>query len=274
LPLARPIRAGKGKLMRWTVFVFRMAALATAVWALGSRASCAVVTGSCLGSNLFSYFTVHSAFLFILAVLVAACYTLFTDSEPAWLTALRAMAVTYTVVSGVVFAALLANATLFDYLFLVPLSSKVLHFVLPFYAVADFLFGPCRHRLGWSTAWLAMVFPLLWAAYTLVRGEMVGWYPYFFLDPGMVGGYQTVGIYAVSLSGLILFIALATVAASRLPSTSLRWRHRRRIGPGSSSPTTRASTTSAATSMAGLVPRHGSVDGSCPQPPACGDGTG
>lgn len=199
------------------VLVLRAAALVVAVWAVVSRADCALVTGTCPGFHLFSYFTVHSTLLLIVAVLLALLSTAVNGAEPVWLTAFRALATTYTVVSGTVFAVLLANAELFGHLFLVPLSSKVMHFVLPVYAVADFLLGPYRHRLRWSTVWVAMIFPALWAVYTLARGRMVGWYPYFFLDPDRVGGYHAVGMYSLGVSVLILLVALSVVAASRLP---------------------------------------------------------
>jgi hypothetical protein len=203
--------------MRFFILPVRVLALAVAVWALTSRAECALVTGTCVGINLFSYFTIHSTFLFILAVLLAMLHTTVNGTEPVWLTVFRAVATTYMVVSGTVFGVLLANAELFGHLFLVPLSSKVLHFVLPVYAVADFLLGPYRHRLRWSTVWVAMIFPALWAVYTLIRGRMVGWYPYFFLDPRLVGGYHAVGMYALGVSVLILLVALSVVATSRLP---------------------------------------------------------
>ncbi|MGQ1837017.1 Pr6Pr family membrane protein [Kocuria turfanensis] len=204
--------------MRAVVVAARVSALVVAVWALVSRADCAFVTRTCLGSNLFSYFTVHSAFLLIVALLLAVLHTATGRPEPGWLTGLRALATTYTTVSGAVFAVLLANAELFGHLFLVPLSSKVLHFVLPVYALLDFLLAPGRNRLRWATTWVATVFPALWAVYTLVRGRMVGWYPYFFLDPALVGGYGAVGTYALGLSVLILAVAFLSVAATRLPA--------------------------------------------------------
>ncbi|MGX5358213.1 Pr6Pr family membrane protein [Kocuria sp. KH4] len=206
--------------MRWVVLLVRIVALVVAIWALTMRAGCAFITRTCLGTNLFSYFTVHSTILLILVLgLVVVYYTLY-DKEPVWLTALRALATTYMVVSGVVFTIMLANANLFGYLFLVPASSKVLHFVLPVYAVTDFLFGPGRHRLAVSTAWASMVYPVLWAAYTLVRGRLVGWYPYFFLDPHQVGGYTAVGLFSLGVSVLILSTALLVTAATRLPNPS------------------------------------------------------
>lgn len=204
--------------MGWIVLLVRTVALAVAIGALTMRADCAFITRTCLGTNLFSYFTVHSTVLLILVLGLALVHYTLYGKEPMWLTVLRALATTYMVVSGIVFTIMLANAELFGYLFLVPTSSKVLHFVLPVYAVTDFLLGPGRHRLAVSTAWTSMVYPVLWAAYTLVRGRLVGWYPYFFLDPEQVGGYTAVGLYSLGVSALILITALLTAAATRLPS--------------------------------------------------------
>lgn len=204
--------------MRWVVVLVRVVALGTIIFILVSRARCASAGEACLGDRMFSYFTVHSILLLSLGLLLSAGSAAVTGAEPKWLTAFRALGTTYVVVAGAVFAALLANARLLEYLFVVPLSSKILHFVLPLYALADFLLGPYRHRLSWRTAWWSLVFPALWAAYTLIRGEMSGWYPYFFLDPAQVGGYRVVAVYAVGLTGIILAAAFLAVAATRLPA--------------------------------------------------------
>ena len=213
--------------MRPVVVLARTVALVVAIWALVARSNCAFVTETCLGTNVFSYFTVHSAFLLVLALLLATMHTASRVAEPGWLTGFRGLATTYTVVSGAVFGALLINAELFNHMFLVPLSSKVLHFVLPVYAVLDLLLAPGRNRLHWRTAGISLIFPALWAVYTLVRGELVGWYPYAFLDPAVVGGYGTVAVYAVALSGFILLIAVLAVAATRLPALPASRRRRR-----------------------------------------------
>ena len=211
--------------MRVVVVAARACALAVAVWALVSRADCAFVTRTCLGSNLFSYFTVHSAVLLVLAVLLALLHTAAGAQEPGWLTGLRAMATTYTVVSGAVFGVLLANAELFGHLFLVPLSSQVLHFVLPVYAVADFLLCPGRRRLRWAATWAATVFPALWAVYTLVRGQLVGWYPYFFLDPAQVSGPLEQAFYLALVAAILLAISGVFVLTSTRPVPAL-WARR------------------------------------------------
>lgn len=205
--------------MRWLILMMRAAAITTALWALLTRAGCAFVTDTCLGTHLFSYFTIHSTILLLAVLAAAAAYGLREEADPVWLTGLRALATTYMVVSGVTFALMLLNAQLFDHLFLVPASSKVLHFVLPPYAVVDFLLAPGRRRLPWALVWASLAYPLLWGIYTLVRGQMVGWYPYTFLNPQAVGGYPVVAAYAAALSVLILLTATTITAATRLPQT-------------------------------------------------------
>ena len=58
---------------------------------------------------------------------------------------------------------------------------------MPVVLVADWLVEPPRWRLPrWTVlAWLA--YPLTWLGYTLVRGEIVDWYPYPFVDVSRLG---------------------------------------------------------------------------------------
>lgn len=203
--------------MRWLILLTRVAALTTLLWALVTRADCAFVEPTCLGTNLFSYFTIHSNLMLLVMLLVAVPYGVHGRLEPRWLTAVRALTTAYMVVTGVTFAVMIVNAQMFNHLFVVPPSSMVLHFVLPPYAVLDFLLAPGRRRLPWALAWVSLTYPVLWGAYTLIRGRMVGWYPYTFLNPDAVGGYGVVAVYASALSLFILFVAFATAAASRLP---------------------------------------------------------
>ena len=49
-----------------------------------------------------------------------------------------------------------------------------------------------RDALGW------LIYPLIWLAYTLVRGAAVSWYPYPFLDPAH-GGYGQVAVTSVAI---------------------------------------------------------------------------
>jgi uncharacterized membrane protein len=89
------------------------------------------------------------------------------------------------------------------------LADKLLHVVVPALAVIGWLvFGP-RERVRRSDLLPALVPPVLWLVYTLVRGEIVDWYPYPFLDAGE-HGYASVAATCLAIAAL--FIGLAALA--------------------------------------------------------------
>ena len=57
---------------------------------------------------------------------------------------------------------------------------------------------------GSNALWLWLLFPAIYLAGTLIRGPMVDWYPYPFLDPRGEGGFPSVAAYSVGV--LILFL--------------------------------------------------------------------
>lgn len=89
------------------------------------------------------------------------------------------------------------------------LADNLLHVVVPALAVIGWLvFGP-RHRVRRSDLLPALAFPVAWLVYTLIRGEIVDWYPYPFLDAGKHGYGQ---VAATCLAIAVLFIGLAALA--------------------------------------------------------------
>jgi hypothetical protein len=86
------------------------------------------------------------------------------------------------------------------------LADTLLHVVVPVLAVTGWvLFGP-RHRVRRSDVLPALAFPLLWLAYTLVRGWASGFYPYPFIDVDELGGAR-VALNALVIA--VLFVVLA-----------------------------------------------------------------
>jgi hypothetical protein len=51
---------------------------------------------------------------------------------------------------------------------------------------------------------------------TLVRGALIGWYPYFFLDPAQVDGPVMFVLYDVIVLGLISGVTAFVLALSRV----------------------------------------------------------
>lgn len=177
-------------------------------------------------SNFLSYFTVQSAIAGVM-MLVLAAISAFRGIAPPWLGVLRALVTSYMIVSGIVFAVMVIQASTLDYTIAVPWSDQLLHFWIPTFALIDWLLDPGTVRPSWKLLGLALVYPVLWGVFTLVRGPIVGWYPYFFLDTNQVSLTESIAYCALCLAVVTGIVALLTMT-SRLRMTSRR--HWRRVG--------------------------------------------
>lgn len=167
--------------------------------------------------NFFSYFTVQSMMLAVVVFVVAAVHELRALPDRQWLSTLRLLATTYVTVSGIVFGAILFEGTLRDIPVWAPWSSQLLHFWIPAFALVDWFTAPGRD-VPWRTIRLVLVFPVVWVAYTMVRGSIVYWYPYFFLDPVLVRVPFEYGLYLAIIVAIFSGITALLIGISRLPS--------------------------------------------------------
>jgi len=152
--------------------------------------------------NFFSFFT-NISNLLAAGVLMAGALRQWAGAPPsAAFDTLRALAATFMLVVGVVFAVLLRDVDLGA---LRPWVNSVLHHVMPVVLVLDWLLWPPRPAVGFRPLRWVLALGVLYLAYTMVRGAMVGWYPYPFLNPANVGGYGGVAVYA---AGVALTFAL------------------------------------------------------------------
>jgi hypothetical protein len=169
-------------------------------------------------ANFFSYFTIQSAMMAVVVLLVAGAFALLTPRDPAWLGVVRTIVTVYVLVSGIVFGLIVAQASTRDYRVDVPWSDTLLHFVVPALAViawATDSVTAVNVRVPWSTVGWVLVYPSIWLAYTLVRGADVGWYPYFFLDEAQVEGPIGVALYCALVLVIFLVLTAALVAVNR-----------------------------------------------------------
>jgi hypothetical protein len=167
--------------------------------------------------NFFSFFTIQSN-------LMLAAVWLLLDSDRA-----RAAVTLYLCITGAVYALLLSGVDAIVRI-QVPWVNTVLHQVMPLAALGDWVLVPPQRPLGWRRMLPALGYPLLYLGYTLVRGAVVGWYPYPFLDPGGPGGYRPVA-----------WLSLLITAAAALGALGIAWLgdvRRRQILERQSSPWT------------------------------------
>ncbi|GAB3671053.1 hypothetical protein GCM10027591_16800 [Zhihengliuella somnathii] len=177
-------------------------------------------------ANYLSFFTIESNLFAAVVLLIAAIHSLRSrgreTQDPAWLATLLVCASTYMIVTGVVYNLLLRGVELPQGQ-TVPWSNEVLHAVGPLVMLLDVLLAPRRRAMTWAVIGIVIVYPIIWAVYTLTRANSVTapltgdpwWYPYPFLDPNVQGGY---GIVTAYLAGIAVIIGLAgwgVIAAGR-----------------------------------------------------------
>jgi len=114
--------------------------------------------------------------------------------------ALRLDSVLMIIVTGVVYNALLAAGPKEGWDFL---SNLMLHVAMPILTPLVWLVAGPRGLVRKSTVFAALVLPLLWAVYALVRGQVIGAYPYPFLDVS-TNGWASV----LTFIGVIVVIAI------------------------------------------------------------------
>lgn len=159
--------------------------------------------------NYFGYFTNLTSLLTGLVLIAAGANGVAGRSQPGWLVAARATAVTSMIVVGVIYNTLIPGTGS------APVWVSVfLHTAFPLLVAADWMFAPDRVPLPWRKLWIVLPYPLLWLAVVLARGATDGWVPYGFLLPSN-GLPSLLGHIAGLLLALIVAAALVW-ASSRL----------------------------------------------------------
>jgi hypothetical protein len=209
------VRATFGALRILMAAVCLMALVSRFIWGLGSA--------TFTPGNFFAYLTIQSNILFLVVTIIAAVITLRGQDDAPWLDLVRATVLSLTVSCGIIFALIVEQAGERGFRIDVPWSDVVLHFVLPTIAVLDWIIGPGRGVAPWRSIAVVLVFMIGWGLVTLARGPIVGWYPYFFLDPAQLA--NTGQFFFFASIAVLLFggISTALVAVSRTVPLAERW---------------------------------------------------
>lgn len=168
------------------------------------------VPGASAG-NFFSYFTIESNIIAVITLAIAGRYA-WQGESPRWLELLRGAATIYMTITGIVYNLLLSNI---DVNTPIPWINVVLHYTIPTIMVIDWLVDLPRTRVPVRTSLIWLGFPLLYLVYSLIRGPIVDWYPYPFLDP-RVSGYGTVAAMALAIAAGAFVFALVAAFSTRL----------------------------------------------------------
>lgn len=158
-------------------------------------------------------FTILSAVLVAVALLVAAA----RRREPRGWVHVRAAGVTAIGVAAVLHAMLLGGLPGASGTFV----NAALHQLLPVLALIEWMLVRSRDRVRWFTPLLGLVLPAAYLVVILVRGAILGRYPYDFLEPagggylGLVPNLSTVLVAFLIVGGLVAMIGAIRDRAAR-----------------------------------------------------------
>jgi hypothetical protein len=201
------IRTAFGYLRLALALVCTVALVSRFIWGLGSATFTA--------SNFFAYLTIQSNIAFVVVSVLGGICALRQPVDPRWLTTLRAAVLSCTVSAGIVFAVLIQQAGARNFRIDVPWSDQILHFWLPAFAVLGWIAAPGR-GVGLRRALLIVLgYLVVWGSFTLVRGSIVGWYPYFFLDPAQVNSFGEFAFFCTLALTLFTLVTTSTLGLSR-----------------------------------------------------------
>ncbi|MBF6212701.1 Pr6Pr family membrane protein [Nocardia puris] len=166
-------------------------------------------------ANYFSYFTIQSNVVGVVVLLIGG---LRDPLAQRW-QVIRGAATLYLMITGVVYAVLLADI---DVMLTDKWINDILHRVLPIVLVLDWLAAPAALAITGKLIGGWLIYPVVYGAYTLIRGPIVDWYPYPFIDP-REQGYVSLTIGLIVLTGVFALLAVAVAAVGNLAG---RWRER------------------------------------------------
>lgn len=167
--------------------------------------------------NVFCYFTIESNL-----IVGVTCLLLAIRLERPSLTfrVFRMIGLVGITITGIVYHVAIARLVEFDAWALA--ADQLTHTVVPIATVIGWLmYGP-RGQASWRVIRLVLLYPLAYIVFTLVRGRIVHFYPYHFID------VPSLGYGKVAANGF--WIALLFLAAAAGYRALDRWLGRDPVG--------------------------------------------
>ncbi len=88
---------------------------------------------------------------------------------------------------------------------------NMLHVLIPILYILSWLFFVTKGKLNWNNGLYWLLFPLIYLIYSLIRGAIVNWYPYPFLNAVKLG-YNQVIINIIIMLFVFLISGSALIA--------------------------------------------------------------
>jgi len=160
-------------------------------------------------TEYFSYFTITSCLLTAVVLTLSAIQLTRGQAETKLLSLTRLTTAVSMVIVGVMYNALLRGGAPdprdvgYDW---PVLPNEIIHTYVPMLIFIEWLFTRTTIALKINQAFWVLVYPLAWLAFSIIRGIITGWWPYWFIDPQYGIGTQLTWIVAISVMFTVLAV--------------------------------------------------------------------
>lgn len=96
------------------------------------------------------------------------------------------------------------------------LPNEIIHVWAPLAVAIGWLVFQGTTRLKFRAALWVAVYPLAWLGFSVVRGSITGWWPYWFIDPTGEGGVTGMLSYIGAITVGLISLGLVLILASRI----------------------------------------------------------
>ncbi|HBD93413.1 MAG: hypothetical protein A2015_05455 [Spirochaetes bacterium GWF1_31_7] len=161
--------------------------------------------GPFTGLNIFSYFTIQSN---IIVALILMLNIVNRANPPRWLVTLKSGATIWILVTGLVFHFLLSK--IYHPVGVLLASNILLHYIVPIGMQFNWLIFEPKGNYRHSDTLLWIGYPVLFAFLSLLRAQIDGFYPYWFLIPNKnyPDGAGSFGNVLIIIAGLAIAFSI------------------------------------------------------------------
>jgi hypothetical protein len=192
--------------LAWFALLLQFYLIVVRALALGLSVTSAIV-------DYFSYFTILTNLLVALALTLPERMPGSTIGVFFGRPVIKSGIAVYIAIVGVVYSVLLRHS--WNPEGMQKLADTLLHDFIPLLYVVYWLMFVPKKDLRWKHAVQWLVYPLIYATYSLVRGALSGRYLYPFIDAAAIGYMRTL-VNAVILCCAFLITGLVIVAIGRM----------------------------------------------------------
>ena len=167
-------------------------------------------------TEYFSYFTITSCLLTAVVLTLSAIQLTRGQAETKLLSLARLTTAVSMVIVGVIYNALLRGGDPdprdvgYDW---PVIPNEIMHTYVPMLIFIEWLFTRTTIALKINQAFWVLVYPLTWLGFSIIRGIITGWWPYWFIDPQY--GITTQLTWILVISVMFTTLAIGFIPAQK-----------------------------------------------------------